>query len=329
MDRFDAMAVLVAVVEEGSLSAGARRMRTPLATVSRKIADLERHLRARLLVRTSRHLELTDAGRAFLVSARRILDQVEEAESAAAGEYLTPRGQLTIASSVDLGNRLLAPMVAEFLEMHPKIQVSLMLTDRIVHLVEERVDVAIQIGDVDGTNLVTSRVGDIGLVTSASPAYLERTGTPEHPTELEQRDCIVITGGAPSTWSSWRFRDGQAPLLVDPRPRMRVSCISPAVDAAVAGLGLIQTLSCQVKDQLADGRLVPVLEEFAPSPLDARIVYPSREMMPLKTRAFIDFVAPRLRVRLSREQTSGSALYRTPAIPNVVAANTNMSMVAA
>jgi DNA-binding transcriptional LysR family regulator len=298
MDRLDAMAVLVAVAEEGSFSAGARRLRTPLATVSRKIADLETHLRARLMVRTSRHVELTDAGRAYLAAAKHILEQVDEAECTAAGEYREARGQLAVTTSVDLGHRLLAPLVTEFLVAQPQIQVAMLLTDRMVNLVEERVDLAIRIGDVDSSNFVATRVGEIRLVTCASRAYLARAGAPAHPEELRDRDCIVMADTMSSNWATWRFRDGANRIQVEPRPRMMVSIIGPAIDAAVAGLGLLQTLSYQVRDQLADGSLVTVLDEFAPPPLPARIVYPEREMMPVKTRSFIDFVAPRLRAQL-------------------------------
>jgi DNA-binding transcriptional LysR family regulator len=294
-----AMAVLVAVAEEGSFSAGARRLRTPLATVSRKIADLETHLRARLMVRTSRHVELTDAGQTYFASAKRILKQVKEAECSAAGEYIEPRGQLAVTSSVDLGHRLLAPLVTQFLLGHPEIQVSMLLTDRMVNLVEERVDLAIRVGDVDTASFVATRVGEIRLVTCASPAYLARADAPARPEDLRQLDCIVMADSMSSNWATWRFHQGSSHLLVEPRPRMMASIIGPAIDAAVSGLGIIQTLSYHVREQLADGRLVSVLDDFAPPPLPTRIVYPDRDMMPLKTRKFIDFIVPPPRAQLA------------------------------
>jgi DNA-binding transcriptional LysR family regulator len=169
------------------------------------------------------------------------------------------------------------------------------------------VDVALRVGEVDGGSLVATRVGDVGLVTCASPSYLARAGVPRHPSELEERDCIVMADSTMSTWASWRFQQGQERLLVEPRSRMKVGFIGPAVDAAVAGLGLVQTLTYQVKDQLADGTLVPVLEQFAPPPLPTRIIYPTRDRMAVKSRAFIDFIVPRIRAQLGRDAAATSA----------------------
>ena len=176
MDRFDAMSVLLAVVEEGSLSAGARRLRVPLTTVSRKVADLERHLRTRLLTRTSRRVDLTEAGQAYIAAARRILEQVGEAERATTGEYSAPRGELAVTAPVVFGRRHVVPIVTDFLAAYPEIAIRLFLIDRSVNLVEDHIDVAVRIGPLADSALVATRVGSVRRIVCATPDYL--FGTP-------------------------------------------------------------------------------------------------------------------------------------------------------
>lgn len=297
MDRFDAMSVLLAVVEEGSLSAGARRLRAPLATVSRKVADLERHLGTRLLVRTSRRIGLTDAGRAYLAAARRILEQVEEAERAAAGEYSEPRGELTVTAPVMFGRRHVLPVAVDFLNAHPKIDLWLFLVDRQVNMVEEHVDLAVRIGHLDNGGLIATRVGSVRRVACASPSYLARHGIPLEPEDLRRHDGITFRGflAAPE----WKYRRDGAAFAVEPRSRLAVNTTEAAIDAAVAGLGIARVLSYQVADELRSGALQPLLEAFAPEPMPISLVYPDQGLLPLKVRAFLNWSAPRLRARLS------------------------------
>ena len=184
MDRLEAMSVALAVAETGSLSAAARRQKTPLATVSRKVSELEAHLQTKLFNRSSRALSLTDAGRSFVVAAKRILADVAEAERAASGEYTTPRGDLTVSAPVALGRTHLLPVVAEFLATFPQVDVALSLQDRPVNLLEEEVDVALRIGALADSSLIAVRVGDIRRVVCACPAYLKSRGTPKSPDHL-------------------------------------------------------------------------------------------------------------------------------------------------
>src|SRR5918995_5365162 len=296
MDRFDAMAVLLAVVEEGSLSAASRRLRAPLATVSRKVADLERHLRTQLLVRTSRRVELTDAGRAYIAAARRIMEQVEEAERQAAGEYSAPRGQLHVTAPEVFGRRHLLPLALDFLKEHPEITLRLFLADRQINMAEEHVDLALRIGHLEDSGLIATRVGAVRRVICASPGYLARRGTPRLPEDLKSHDGITFRGFpiAPE----WRYRKDSAAFAVEPRTRLAINTTGAAIDAALAGLGIIRVLSYQVADELGSGPLVALLEEFAPEPMPVSLVYPDAGLLPLKTRAFLNWTAPRLHTRL-------------------------------
>jgi DNA-binding transcriptional LysR family regulator len=297
MDRLEAMAVLLAVVEEGSLSAASRRLRVPLPTISRKLADLERHLRTQLVVRTSRRIELTDAGRAYVVAAKGILEQVEEAERAAAGEYSVPRGELHVTAPEVFGRRHLLPVALEFLADNPEITLRLFLADRQVNLVEEHIDVAVRIGHLEDSGLIATRVGSVERVICASPTYLARRGTPRTPEDLKEHDGITFRGFpiAPE----WRYRRDGAAFAIEPRTRLAVNTTDAAIDAALAGLGIIRVLSYQVADELGAGALHPVLKEFTPEPLPVSLVYPDAGLLAPKVRTFLNWTAPRLRARLS------------------------------
>jgi len=297
MDRLDAMSVLLAVVEEGSLSAGARRLRLPLTTVSRKVADLEQHLGTRLLVRTSRRIALTDAGRGYVAASRRIIEQVEEAERAAAGEYSEPRGTLAVTASVVLGRRHVLPLAAEFLAENPLIDLRLFLIDRHVNLVEEHLDLGIRVGHLEDSSLMARRVGEVRRMFCASPAYLARHGTPLVPEDLSAHDGITFRGFTISP--EWRYRGDSAALSVEPRMRLAVNSTEAAIDAAVAGVGIARVLSYQIVDELRSGALVPLLEPFAPEAIPVQLVYAAQGQLPIKARAFLDWIAPRLRTRLS------------------------------
>src|SRR4029453_13957177 len=171
MDRLAAMTTLLAAVEGGSLSAASRKLGMPLATVSRKVSELEAHLRTRLLHRTSRRLTLTDAGEAYVAACKRILEDIGEAERAAAGEYMAPRGDLTVTAPIVFGRLHVLPVVIEFLKTYPDIDIRVALADRVVNLREDDIALAIRIGDLPDSSLVATRVGAIRRVVCGSPAY--------------------------------------------------------------------------------------------------------------------------------------------------------------
>jgi len=300
MDRFEGMSIVLAVAEAGSLSAAARQLRTPLATVSRKVSELEVHLQTKLFNRSSRALVPTDAGRSYIAAARRILSDVAEAERTASGEYTTPRGDLTVSALVAFGRLHLQPILVEFLAKFPEVDVQLSLQDRPVNLLEEHVDVAIRIGALADSSLIAVRVGEIHRVVCASPAYLKSRGTPKSPNDLSAHDCISYPPMQSPT--AWRFTRDQKEYVVPVRSRLVASNLESACDAAQAGIGITVAFSYLIADSIQSGELVPLLQDFQPPPQPVNLVYSPNRFMPLKLRAFIDFTLPRLKARLGEMQ---------------------------
>ncbi len=301
-DRLEAMNILVAVVEAGSFSGAARRLNVPLATVSRKVSELESRLDARLLHRSTRQLALNEAGVAYLAACRRILEQVAEAERAVSGEYAAPKGELIITAPVVFGRLHVLPVVVEFLKTYPDIKVRLALSDRVVHLLEDHVDVALRIGDLPDSSLVAIGLGSIRRVVCASPAYLAAHGKPRRLADLAKHECINFeTLGAAQTWI---FAAGKGEVLIPFRARLVVNTAEAAIDAALAGAGIARLLSYQIAGARRAGALQTVLEAFEPAPWPVSLVHAGQGLLPLKLRVFLDFAAQRLRARLSERFVS-------------------------
>jgi DNA-binding transcriptional LysR family regulator len=297
MDRLEAMSALLAAVEAGSLSGASRKLGMPLATVSRKVSELEAHLRTRLVTRTSRRLILTDAGRSYIAACKRILDDIREAERAAAGEYSAPRGELIITAPIVFGRLHVLPVVLEFLKAYPEIDVRLTLADRIVNLQEDHVDLAVRIGELADSSLVAMRVGSIGRVVCGSPAYFAERGTPKGPDELRKHDCITFNGL--TSPEAWIFPSRKGNISVAVHSRLIVNTAEAAIDAAITGLGITRVLSYQVADAMRTGALLLALREFEPPPVPVSLVHAGQGRLALKLRAILDFAAPRLKARLS------------------------------
>ena len=298
MNRLESMSVLLAVVEAGSLSAASRRLGMPLATVSRKISELEAGLKTQLLIRSTRQLMLTESGRGYIAACRRILEDVNEAERAAAGEYSEPRGELIVTAPVVFGRLHVLPVVTEFLQSYPEVKVRLALGDRNFNLVEDHVDLALRIGTLPDSGLIATQLGSLRRVVCASPKYLSKRGTPERVQDLAAQDCVSFELFA--LGDTWRFQVDGAEAVVRIHPRLTVSTAEAAIDAAVAGLGVTCVLSYQVESALRAGHLKLILESFEPAPLPVSFLYASQGRLPLKLRALLDFSTPRLRARLQK-----------------------------
>lgn len=293
MDRLEAMSILLTAADTGSLSAASRQLRIPLATVSRRVSELEEHLKVRLFRRGHRRLALTEAGRGYVSACRGIIEDIADAERTAAGEYHTPQGELTISAPVVVGRTHVLPVVTEFLRLYPDIRMHVQLGDRFVNMVEEHVDLAMHVGELPDSDVIASRVGLIRQVVCASPAYLEMRGAPEKPADLASHDCVSY-----ATQRAWTFRvDGAAQTIVVPS-RLVVNSAEAAVTAAIAGAGIAQTLQYHADDLVKARSLVTLLEEYEPSPSPVNVLYPGQGKVPMKVRAFLDFSIPRLRERL-------------------------------
>lgn len=297
MDRLGSMALFVTVAEAGSLSAAGRGLGMPLATVSRRLSDLERHLGTRLFNRSTRRLELTEAGRSYLAACRRILEEVEEAEQSAAGEYSQARGELVVTAPIVFGRLHVLPVVVDFLAAYPEVDVRLTQSDTLRRLVEEHIDLAVRIGHLPDSSMVATRVGSIRRVACASPAYLEAHGEPKTLQALSAHHCVTVERLALP--AAWTFMEGQREIAVPVRSRLTINTAEAAIDAAVAGVGIARVLSYQVADAVRSGVLRLILEDFEPERWPVSLVHTGRGLLPLKLRAFLDFAAPRLKARLA------------------------------
>jgi DNA-binding transcriptional LysR family regulator len=293
MDRLEAMSTFLAVVEAGSLSAASRRLKTPLATVSRKISELESHLRTKLFDRTTHKLVLTGAGSSYVDACKRILAEVSEAERAASGEYVAPTGDLTVTAPVGIGRIYLIPILADFFKAYPEIDASLIITNRVLNLQQEQIDVGVRLGALPDSSIIAIRVGIVRRAVCASPAYLAARGTPRTPDDLAGHDCVTFAGSvSPDVWTFVRDKTNVA---VPVHGRLVVDTVEAARDAACAGIGIASGFSYYAKTALERGALTTLLDEFQPAPLPVHLVYTANRFLPIKVRAFLDFAAPRLR----------------------------------
>jgi len=304
MDRLEAMSTFLAVVEHGGLSAPSRRLNTPLATVSRKISELESRLRTKLFDRTTHKLVLTGAGSSYVDACKRILTEVSEAERAASGEYVAPTGELTVTAPVGIGRIYLIPILADFFKAYPEIDVSLIMTNRVLNLQQEQIDVGVRLGALPDSSIMATRVGTVRRVVCASPAYLAARGTPRTPDDLAGHDCVTFAGSvSPDVWTFVRDKTNVA---VPVHGRLVVDTVEAARDAACAGIGIASGFSYYAKTALERGALTTLLDEFQPAPLPVHLVYTANRFLPIKVRAFLDFAAPRLRQVFADWAHSGS-----------------------
>ncbi len=297
LDRLDAMSVLLSAAESGSLSKVSRKLGLPLATVSRRVAELEKHLNASLLIRSVRGLELTPAGRSYVTAAKAILEQLTEAERAAVGEYTEPKGDLVVTAPTMFGRLHVLPVVTRFLAAYPDVAVGLALTDRVAHFLDDQIDVAIRIGPLPDSSLIATRLGSVRRVVCASPEYLAANGVPRTPEDLSRHSVISLESVSSPT--SWSFGSGDDETTVTFRARLSVNSIDAAIVAGLSGAGLVRALSYQVVDFVRSGRMAIVLDAFEPPPPPVHLVYDAQNRLPLKLRAFIDFAVPPLRERLA------------------------------
>jgi DNA-binding transcriptional LysR family regulator len=301
MDRLEAMSILLKAVDTGSLSAASRQLRIPLPTVSRRVSELEAHLHVRLVLRGGRKLVLTDAGRDYIASCRRIMEDIEEVERTAAGEYRAPQGELVISAPLVIGRNHVVPVLVEFLRTYPEIRARIQLSDRVSNLLEEHVDLAVRLGELPNSDMVATRVALVSRMLCASPAYLESRGVPERPEDLTSHDCITYEGY--SAADTWAFCAEQTSQVVKVASRLTVNSAEAAVMAAFNDAGIARVLSDQVDDLLKAGALVRLLQDFEPAPMPVSLVYPSQRQVPLKLRAFMDFATPLLRERLGYKRS--------------------------
>jgi DNA-binding transcriptional LysR family regulator len=296
MDRFEAISTFAAVAEQGGFSAASRQLGVPLATVSRRVAELEQSLGARLLTRSTRKVTLTEIGEQYLNVCKRVLDELGEADRLAAGEYQAPRGDLVVSAPRGLGSVYLGPIVTDFLTAYPEINVDLRLSDSLVNLSAEGVDVALRIAHLADSSLIAVKLGVIRHVVCASPAYLDRRSPPQTIDDLSNHDCVTFTGLSPAR--EWTFRRKGRTARVPVKSRLSVTTADAALGAAVAGIGLTRLLCYQASKAIEAKQLSLLLRAYEPEPLPVSLIYPSGRLVPKKLKAFLDFVVPRMKQKL-------------------------------
>jgi len=285
------MQVFVRVVDAGSFSAAARTLDMSTVMVSKHIAALEQLVGARLLNRTTRSQSLSEIGSQYVDQCRHILQLVQAAETGALAMRAAPRGILKVSAPAAFGSQCLAPAMAEYLEMHPEVNLELELSNRIADVVEEGLDAAVRIGPLKDSTMVARPLRPLQMMVCAAPAYLARHGTPHSPAELAQHQCLDF-----SHWrheSRWRLGSGLTGDGSPPSCRMRSNSGEALRLAAVAGLGMVMQADAVLADEIARGRLVPILREHWPTPRPMHLIYPRDRQSTPKLASFVEFVVKR------------------------------------
>jgi DNA-binding transcriptional LysR family regulator len=286
------MATFVRVVDAGSLSGAARSLPSSLTSVSRQISALEQHFGTPLLLRTTRHLALTDDGRMLYERAKSILGELREVEATLSRHRRAPSGRIRISAPTLIGRLLIAPLLAEFLRRYPQLSVDLLLVDRAVDMIEEDIHLALRIGHLPDSPLVARKLADVAMIVCASPAYLERRGVPQLPADLGRHDCLAFSD-TPGI-ADWRFKEGaKTERKIRISGRLWVNSLDALVSAAKAGAGIVRVPSWQIDTEIAAGDLQPILVNYAPPPAPLHLLFqPSRLTSP-NSRVFVDYLVER------------------------------------
>lgn len=290
MDRLHLMTVFVAVAEEESFAAGARRLGMSPPAVTRAVAALEDRLGVKLLNRTTRYVRVTDAGSRYLDDCRRIIHETDEADEAAVGINAEPRGHLEVTAPVMFGRLFVIPGIVDYLKRYPEMEVSAVFLDRVVNLLEEGFDVGIRIGELPDSTMRAICVGQVRRVLCASPGYLAMNGMPNTPAELAKHKIVAASGVSPVM--DWKFAQN---ITVRVKPRLTVTSNDAAIEAIQEGLGISRLLSYQVASYVNSGQLQTVLSEYEPKALPIHVVHREGRYASAKVRTFVDLIVAKLR----------------------------------
>ncbi|WP_454684164.1 LysR family transcriptional regulator [Ancylobacter moscoviensis] len=292
MEQFAALSAFVQSAETGSFVAAGRQLGLSASAVGKAVARLEQRLDVRLFHRNTRNMTLTEEGRLFLERCRRIFDEVEAAEAELAQASRTPRGRLRV--SLPLVGMLLTPVLAGFMRAYPEVQLDLDFTDRLVDVVEEGFDAVIRTGRPSDSRLMSRNIGRFRLLIVAAPAYLERCGIPATPQDLARHRCLHQRSPTTGKLRPWPFARSGAAEKIDLPEAMSATAIDPLIRLAVEGLGIACLPPFAVRDEIADGRLVSLLEEYVVEADQFSVLWPASRQLTPKVRAFVDFMAENL-----------------------------------
>ena len=302
MQNIQQVVAFAAAARNSSFAKAARELSQTPSTIAKSIGRLESQLGVKLFHRTTRQVSLTADGQQLFSQCQRILDEVELLRSAAAGARGEPSGLLRIEAPLTYGKRVVLPVLAKLLERHPRLRIDARLSDQVSDVIREGLDAVIRTGALGDSRLVARQIGQQSLVVCASPAYLERHGTPRIPADLGQHQCLLFRMPSSGRDRPWQFRTDGDIVEVQPDSRLRLGDGEALVDAAIAGLGIAQVPDYMVADAHGAGRVVEVLSEFRAPPIPISVVYPTSRMLPPRVRVLIDALSERgaakLRIRL-------------------------------
>jgi len=302
MDRLDAMKVFVVAVDEGSLAAAGRKLGRSPAAVSRAVAFLEERAGSKLLYRTTRSIKLSEEGERYVASCRRVLAEVEEADSVISGERSVPRGTLSLTAAIFMGETALLPTVEAFLDAYPTVSVRLLLVDRPVNLIDEGIDVALRAGNLADSSMVATRIGEVRRVVVAAPNYLRNHPRIEEPSDLTKHQ-IVAMAHIPNSWTFPPSSGSSAPRTVQFAPRLVLNSIRAVLASVLRGRGVARVTSYHVAEHVRRGELEIVLADHEDPPFPVHLLSPHGRLSVPRVRAFVDFATPRLKrhfVRLAK-----------------------------
>ncbi|MEP3676055.1 LysR substrate-binding domain-containing protein [Sulfitobacter sp.] len=292
MDRLQSLEVFVAVAEAQSFAKGARALGISAPSATRGVNALEERLGARLFTRTTRAVRLTDIGHAYLEDVRGILEDLTSANDTVSGATGHPKGMLRLTSPVEFGRIYVAPMIARYLDRHPDVTASVMMVDRVVNILEEGLDIGVRIGPLPSSGLMAVKVGHVRQVVCGAPAYFEKHGIPQTPSELIHHKIVSATSRTrQEEWRFGRSREISAKIV----PRLQVTSIAAATTLAASGWGLTRVLSYQIGPESLSGSLQIVLEDYEPAPLPIHLVHHEGRRVSAKLRSFLDFARDELR----------------------------------
>lgn len=294
MDRFDNMRAFAKVVKSGSFTGAAALLGISASMVSQHVKDLEERLGVRLLNRTTRKVSLTEVGRAYYERCTGLLTDLEETERAVSDMHAAPRGDLRVNATPCLGAYCLGPAIADFAARFPNISVELMVSDRLVDMIEEGFDVSVRCDPLSNSSLIARHLAPCRLVVCGAPSYFEKHGMPRTPADLKAHNCLTVAGSGLSYYRVWHLTaaDGTA-LNFSPVGNLRTNSAAVLKMAALAGRGLVCLPTFIIGDALESGRLVTVLDDYLLPPLMVRALYPHNRHLSAKVRAFVDFLAAR------------------------------------
>ncbi len=293
MDRLRAMSIFVAVAQAESFSAAARTLGMSAPAVTRAIAELETYLGVRLLTRSTRIVRATEAGIRYLEDARRVIAEADEADEAVSGITAEPQGRLAITAPALFGRMFVTPIIVQYLQRYPAVNVTSLFVDRVVNLLEEGLDAGLRIGHLPDSSMKAIRVGQVRTVVCAAPAYLAARGIPGTPDQLLAHTIIATSGISPVP--EWRFVHQDKTNAIRMTPRLTLTTNDAVIEAALAGFGITRLLSYQVAPYLACGKLEIVLQDYEPPPLPIHVIHRENRQAAAKVRAFVDMTVARLR----------------------------------